>query len=225
MTTTTNGVAFPEKVVGIITPEQRQEVAELVAMAEGVAVTDGASKASAEALAKELAKLGKQIEAKRTELKAPALAYERAVDAAAKEACARIKPSIDHVGQVVMAFEFEERQRHAAEQRKREAEARRLQEEEDARARAAAAFMPADTPVAETLPARVAVPLAAPPEKSSVFRTRTDITVEIVDVSQIPREFMVPDLKKLEAVGKAGVQVAGVRFITEQVVQRNGGRL
>lgn len=50
------------------------------------------------------------------------------------------------------------------------------------------------------------------------------VTIEIVDRSLIPAEYLVPDTAKLLAVAKAGVEVPGVKRIVTNTTQRTGGR-
>jgi hypothetical protein len=38
--------------------------------------------------------------------------------------------------------------------------------------------------------------------------------VEIVDAAKIPREYLTPDMEKIETALKAGITVAGVEYVT-----------
>jgi hypothetical protein len=168
---------------------------------KAVEIAPTAPRVELEALYAEVQALSKGIEAQRTALKAPALAYERALDAAAKDAQGVLRPTLDTLGHAIKAhLDREEAERQAEIKRQRE-EAERKQAEENAKADMAAAFAGADeepAAVVEHLPQRIDPPKAPPPPKSSAIRKTTDYVLVIPDRSKVPVEFAGAELRPID---------------------------
>lgn len=127
--------------------------------------------------------------------------------------------------QKVLAYDMEQR-------RKAMEDAAKLQAELDAKAeaerkRAIAAAEKLKTPELREERIEAANSIAAPvvvaklPEKDSATSTRMVWKAQVVDVAQLPRQYMEPNLKMLDGFAKAtkgAVQVPGVRFYEEPVL-------
>lgn len=170
-----------------------------------------------------------QIEKARKKLTEPALEYQRALMAAATEAVVGIEELKRKLGGDIAAWDAKRKAERAAaeaEARRQEDEARRLAEEQ-----ALMDLPPGEDAPVFSAPVHVAaVPVAvAPPPKSAVVAKQ--ITRAVVDdEAKLPlsvngqRLWKEPDLKTIELLLKAGVNVPGARLITETRVDMKGRR-
>lgn len=130
-------------------------------------------------------------------------------------------------------LEREARERAEAQQRRLQAEAEERRLEEAARLEAAGDTAGAERLVSEPVAAPVVTPapifaprpmVAAPPKVEGVS-FRTDWDFEIVDPALIPREYMVPDEKKIRGVVRAmrgAARIPGVRAFEKRVTSVRG---
>ncbi len=176
--------------------------------------------------------ISKAIELRRVALKAPALDYERAIDAAAKDAQSVLKPTLDALGSLIQAQLAREEAERQAEHRRALAEAEAKQKAEIAKADMAAAFAGGEDDVAavvEHLPERVAMPKAPPPPRSSAIQKRTEYVLVIVDAKLVPIEVAGAVIRPIdEATAKrlmrTGVKIDGLRLDAVQTFGSKGSR-
>jgi len=207
---------------------------DIAATAEVMSVTDAESAQAAADFMRRATALGKEIESARTEANAPALALQRAINAAVKEPAAKLdaakrtlqrkvgewQAEQDRKRRETEVLRLKELARIEAEKRKAEDEQRRR--EEEAREANLPPPPPMPAPVAQevVLPA---VPLVA--QKIAGVRMRSTLTFEIVDASQLPEALTMrlPDAAKIRAQfctlwreGDPIPDVPGLRFTVDR---------
>ncbi len=207
---------------------------DIAATAEFMSVTDAESAKAAADFMRSATALGNEIESARTEANAPALALQRAINAAVKEPAAKLdaakrtlqrkvgewQAEQDRKRRETEVLRLKELARIEAEKRKAEDEQRRR--EEEAREANLPPPPPMPAPVAQevVLPA---VPLVAP--KISGVRMRSTLVFEVVDSTQLPDSLTVrtPDSAKIRAQfcqlwreGDPIPDVPGLRFAVDR---------
>lgn len=210
---------------------------DISATAEVMSVTDAESAQAAADFMRRATALGKEIESARTEANAPALALQRAINAAVKEPAAKLdaakrtlqrkvgewQAEQDRKRRETEVLRLKELARIEAEKRKAEDEQRRR--EEEAREANLPPPPPMPAPVAPVAQEVVlpAVPLVA--QKIAGVRMRSTLTFEIVDASQLPEALTVrlPDNAKIRAQfcalwrdGDPIPEVPGLRFTVDR---------
>ena len=209
-------------------------IEDIAATAEVMSVTDAESAQAAADFMRRATSLGKEIEAARTEANAPALALQRAINAAVKEPAAKLdaakrtlqrqvgewQAEQDRKRREMEVLRLKELARIEAEKRRAEEEQRRREEEAREANLPPPAPMPA--PVAQEI-VIPAVPLVAP--KIAGVRMRSTLVFEIVDASQLPESLTVrtPDSAKIRAQfcqlwreGDPIPDVPGLRFSVDR---------
>ena len=209
-------------------------IEDIAATAEVMSVTDAESAQAAADFMRSATALGKEIESARTEANAPALALQRAINAAVKEPAAKLdaakrtlqrkvgewQAEQDRKRRETEVLRLKELARIEAEKRKAEDEQRRR--EEEAREANLPPPPPMPAPVAQdvVLPA---VPLVAP--KIAGVRMRSTLVFEVVDSTQLPESLTVrtPDSAKIRAQfcalwrdGDPIPDVPGLRFSVDR---------
>ena len=207
---------------------------DIAATAGVMSVTDAESAQAAADFMRSATALAKEIESARTEANAPALALQRAINAAVKEPAAKLdaakrtlqrkvgewQAEQDRKRRETEVLRLKELARIEAEKRRAEEEQRRR--EEEAREANLPPPPPMPAPVAQdvVLPA---VPLVA--QKIAGVRMRSTLTFEIVDASQLPEALTVrlPDSAKIRAQfcqlwreGDPIPDVPGLRFAVDR---------
>lgn len=133
----------------------------------------------------------------------------------------------------MLTYQQAEEAKRIAAQRKAEEEARKEQERLRAQAekKAAKAAEKGDTEKAETIlasvPAIVAPVVTTLIPKVAGISTRPVWKFEITDPNLIPREYLMPDEKKLAGIAKTmnnTLQIPGVRFYAENTIAAGAGR-
>ena len=227
------------------------QIAALESQAAGLTAIDtvDAYKAADEVVA-QVVRVLKDLEAERKRIKAPILDLGRQIDEAAGEAVTGLTMVKSRLGTLLLAYQQAENRRRE-EERQRLAEAARIAEAENARiaelnrqelARVAALNAsatevapweeaagyeaPALIPVVE-IPGHYERQMAAAPLKSSAVVAKTIKRVEITDASLVPRELSGVqlwslDLKVIEKLAKAGVQIPGVTITEVHVTAAKG---
>ena len=147
-------------------------------------------------------KKAKEIEAKRQELKAPILDAGRKVDDLFKPALAVLAAAEESIKKQMVTWQREQ------ERIRREAEEKaRIELEKAERARIKAIEKGDVTKVAklEEKVATIAATVAEAPQVAKVkgFSITEIWSAQIVDVSKIPREYMIPDQERLDGLAKA----------------------
>ena len=209
-------------------------IEDIAATAEVMSVTDAESAQAAADFMRRATALGKEIESARTEANAPALALQRAINAAVKEPAAKLdaakrtlqrkvgewQAEQDRIRREAEALRLKELARIEAENRKAAEEQRRR--EEEAREANLPPPPPMPAPVAQevVLPA---VPLVAP--KIAGVRMRSTLVFDVVDSTQLPESLTVrtPDHAKIRAQfcalwreGDPIPDVPGLRFTVDR---------
>ena len=163
-----------------------------------------------------------EIDEQRVWLTKPLNEHVKGINAKAKEIAEPIQAADLMVRGKVTAF-------HTAERKRFEEERRRQEQAELARLAAEAARIDAETPDDEPVeapPPPAPIALNAPPKtvRSSMATTsmRDVWKWEIADESKIPREYLMIDEKKVNAMVRAGIrQIEGVRiFKTQELAVR-----
>ena len=180
---------------------------EMVAKASALSVVDDETNHRAVGLAGEAKRVFKAIEAKRKELVKEPNRYVRAVNAFAKQFTEKLKQVETSLKRKVADYQY----RLELERRKREAEEKRKREELQRK-------MEAEAKEAGVEPVKLPDPVV--PERPKVTRTETgsahlrmEWTFEIKDETKLPREYLIPDMKKIRAAVKAGVRtIPGVKI-------------
>jgi hypothetical protein len=197
----------------------------------------------ADALLADITKRGRDIEAKRKELKAPVLDLGRAIDHCAKQAIEPLDAAKRSLRARIGAVQDDlERKRQAdmararAEQQRLEAERQRLEAERAAalaeqrrreaalaeKAAGADVEVPAEVEVPEPVPEPAPVEVVvAPAVKTSVHRRQNE-TLEIDEPARIPyratptgEPLFTPNRAAIKRALKAGLDVPGCRLSTE----------
>ena len=207
---------------------------DIAATAEVMSVTDAESAQAAADFMRSATALGKEIESARTEANAPALALQRAINAAVKEPAAKLdaakrtlqrkvgewQAEQDRKRRETEVLRLKELARIEAEKRKAEDEQRRREEE------ALKANLPPPPPMPAPVAQEVvlpAVPLVAP--KIAGVRMRSTLVFEVVDAAQLPEALTVrlPDHAKIRAQfcalwrdGDPIPEVPGLRFAVDR---------
>ena len=207
---------------------------DIAATAEVMSVTDAESAQAAADFMRRATALGKEIESARVEANAPALALQRAINAAVKAPADRLdsakrtlqrkvgewQAEQDRIRREAEVLRQKELARIEAENRKAAEEQRKREEEARAANLPPPAPMPA--PVAQEV-ALPAVPLVAP--KVAGVRMRSTLTFEVVDVAALPEALTMrlPDAAKIRAQfcqlwreGDPIPEVPGLRFAVDR---------
>lgn len=225
-------VALPASPLVLLKGEVIARIDDLVATAAVMTVADAESAQTAAGYMRAATTLAKEIESARTEANAPALALQRAINAAVKAPADRLdsakrdlqrkigdwQAEQDRIRREAEAAQRREAARLAEEQRKAEAEQARLAEE------ARLANLPPPPPPAPVAP-QVIAPLAPLPAKIEGVRMRSTLVFEIVDVAKLPAELTIrlPDSPKIRAQfcqlwrdGDPIPEVPGLRFSVDR---------
>ena len=207
---------------------------DIAATAEVMSVTDAESAQAAADFMRRATALAKEIEIARTEANAPALALQRAINAAVKSPADRLdaakrtlqrkvgewQAEQDRIRREAEVLRLKELARIEAEKRKAEDEQRRREEE------AREANLPPPPPIAAPVAQEVAlpaVPLVAP--KVAGVRMRSTLTFEVTDAAQLPAALTLrlPDAAKIRAQfcqlwreGDPIPEVPGLRFAVDR---------
>ena len=209
-------------------------IEDIAATAEVMSVTDAESAQAAADFMRRATALGKEIESARVEANAPALALQRAINAAVKEPAAKLdaakrtlqrkvgewQAEQDRIRREAEVLRLKELARVEAEKRRAEEEQER--KEEEARLANLPPPAPIPAPVAQevVLPA---VPLVAP--KIAGVRMRSTLVFEVVDAAQLPEALTMrlPDAAKIRAQfcalwreGDPIPEVPGLRFTVDR---------
>ena len=218
----------------LLTGDVVARIDDIVATADVMSVTDAESAQAAADFMRRATALGKEIETARTEANAPALALQRAINAAVKEPAAKLdaakrtlqrkvgewQAEQDRIRREAEALRLRELARIEAEKRKAEEEQKRR--EEEARAANLPPPPPAPKPMAQEVALPV-VPIVAP--KVAGVRMRSTLTFEIVDAAKLPESLTVrlPDAAKIRAQfcqlwreGDPIPEVPGLRFAVDR---------
>lgn len=190
--------------------EARNELAKMPG-AE-IIVYDQPSYEAAGEILREIATVKKGIKAKFAEPKKAAADAHKAICALENEFLAKVTERENEIRQKMSAFYEAEQKRIAAEQ-----ERKRLEAEKQMQI-AAEAEAAGDTEKAE-----IAVALAAMEEstvtvapKAAGISMREVWSAEIVDITKVPREYLIPDMAALNALAKAMKRestIPGVKFV------------
>lgn len=182
--------------------------------AEAIQVVDDGTNAEATALAGRIKELGKRLEKLRKEIVEAPNKYVRTVNTLAKGYTAKLtgaeKALKNQMGQYLAKVELERRKREEARRKAAEEAQKKLNEEA-----AAAGVEP------------VKLEVQPEPEAPKVVRTESGSSssvkvwaFEIVDAQQIPREFLVPDERKIRQAVKDGCrEIAGVRIYQDTQIR------
>lgn len=210
----------------------KEQITILSVQCSQLIISDDDSLESAKKLAKEAGKINTAIESKRKELTAPYLENKRKIDDFAKDITGTLEKSIKLLRKNILDFELEkEKQRQLELQRieeeKRKAEAIR-QAEEEARLKAIKEAEANNAPPPPVYNAPVSAPnidtlrmeqrekeLKADKSKS----IRTVWKFEIIDENLLPREYLMPDEKKIGSAMALGArEIPGVRIYEDQLL-------
>lgn len=227
-------VPLPQQPLVLLKGEIIARVDDLVATAAVMSVTDSESAQTAAGYMRQATALAKEIETARTEANAPALALQRAINAAVKAPAERLDAAKRDLQKKVGEYQADQdrirreaeaaRQREAArlaeEQRKAEAEQKRREEE------AFLAGQPPPPPPAPVAPRVVpAAPLPVVAPKIAGVRMRSTLVFEVVDAAKLPEALTVrlPDSAKIRAQfcqlwrdGDPVPDVPGLRFSVDR---------
>ena len=210
----------------------KEQITTLGTQCTALVISDDDSLESAKKLAKEAGKINTAIETKRKELTAPYLENKRKIDEFAKDITGTLEKSIKLLRKNILDFELEkEKQRQLELQRieeeKRKAEAIR-QAEEEARQKAIKEAEANNTPPPPVYVAPPSVPSIAnlrmdqrekelKADKSKSIRTVWKF--EIIDANLLPREYLMPDEKKIGTAMALGTrEIPGVRIFEDQLL-------
>jgi hypothetical protein len=145
-------------------------------------------------LLEEIKQLHKQIDTKRAAVKAPVLALGKLIDEAAKPELAACSLAVDRLKALRTDYA------NAIERKRRADEAAAF-----AAAQAEGRNTPAITPTA-----------VASLVEAKAVKMRTRYKVEITDEWAIPREYLMPDMPRLEEVLRSGKEIPGCRWVSEK---------
>jgi len=187
------------------TQEANQAKAEaevILSISQAFTVTTHEEFVGANAELQSIKKKSKEIEAKRQELKAPILEAGRKVDDLFKPALAVLAAAEDAIKKQMIAWQREqERIRWDAEEKAR------IEMERAERARLKAIERGDVTKVAklEEKVASIAATVSEAPQVAKVkgFSIVEIWSAQVVDVSKVPREYMIPDQARLDGLAKA----------------------
>ncbi|MCL5990563.1 MAG: hypothetical protein M1419_00475 [Bacteroidetes bacterium] len=183
---------------------------------------------SAKSLVKDAQKIEKIIEDKRKEITAPLLEQQRGIKAYADNLVKELSEGIKGLREQIRNFEIEQERIRQEELRKIEEERTRIEAEkrkaEEEHAKLVAEAQANGTPVTEIPPVPVVPEVSEldlrmrekelEASKSKSLRTAWDY--KIVDESLIPRQYMIPDEKKLRAAIKAGFhEIPGLKIFED----------
>ena len=191
--------------------------------AKQIVVSDMPSYEGANAMLREVATLTTRIEADRKTKKAPILAAGKELDAQYADADRNLKEARAAVEQQINSFRrAEEAKRREAAQRAAElAEKERIRLErlaDKAAERGDVAKAAEFEDRAEHMAEAVNVPVA-PMARPEGVTVRENWTFQITDESLLPRQYLIPDLKAIGAIGKAlksRAEIPGVRFYNDE---------
>jgi len=188
----------------------------LVAQAEALVIEDDVDDAVAKTVLAIVTKGLRAADARRVELKAPALAECTAIDTAFRDATTPFKTAKDLISKKASDYfkvkrDAEDAARREAERLEREAAAARAKAEAEALAAQARGEEPAPTPEPPPAAVAVVVPVAQAVTKTEagtvgMVKTRG---YKIVDEAQIPHEYWLLDTARIARVYKAGGNVRG----------------
>lgn len=193
---------FPPQ-INVVSEADVRRALSLIERANDLIVRDDDTVSLARSLNRDMNDVVKSVDARRTQVKRPVLDLGKAIDAVAKGVTDPLKHAIDQTKRKLAVYVAEiERQQAEAEQARREAEQRAVDEyKQTGRA------------------AQVDPVFAAPVVNAPDVATRTVRKIVIDDPDQVPREFMIPDIPRLEqAVLRDGRAIAGVRVVEERIV-------
>lgn len=227
-------VQLPQSPLVLLKGEIIARVDDLVATAAVMSVTDAESAQAAAGYMRQATALAKEIESARTDANAPALALQRAINAAVKAPAERLDAAKRDLQKKVGEYQAE----HDRIRRQREADLKREQDRiaaeqkkaaEEQRLREEAAFLagqpppPPPAPVAPVVVAAAPHPVVAP--KIAGVRMRSALVFEVVDVAKLPEALTVrlPDSAKIRAQfcllwreGDPIPEVPGLRFAVDR---------
>lgn len=200
-------LALPAQKVIIGIPELDQMTATLTTLVAATvaagAITTEVSCAKARELMNEAASLTKIIENQRVAAKAPALDYGRQIDALAKKLCTPLDRCVTQMKILLADYAMEiERQRIAADQarlRLEEQAAREAEEEGEGR-----------------VPVVVTSEVYVPPPAD--VRTHSSIDY-IFDMDLLPKEYCMPDEKKIKAALAEGKTIPGMTVEKKRTIR------
>jgi hypothetical protein len=201
------------------------DITKLVAPAKAIAIADAAGQAHAVGMGKSIKDILKRIDEKRKELVQPIKARASAIDAFAKQISAPLLEAEAHLKRQIGAFEDQERAR-------RELELKRIREEQEAADRRKAELVAKATEgvTDETAKLMTAVKVDAEfkevrkdlrqeekaVETSAMKGAKLVWKFEVTNGTEVPREYMVIDEKKIrEAVFAGAREIPGVRIYQE----------
>ena len=212
-----------------VTKEIEAQAGVLVTQAQTLAVTDAASFQQAGVFLRTIAAYLKRVKEVFDPLvEAAHTAHKVAVAQRAK--MAEPAQTAERLVKAAMGtYEAAERERVAAAERAAAAERRRLEDEERLRLATAleAEQKPAEAERALTAPVaiRVPTPVIAPVAKVEGVSFREDWDFEIEDAALIPREYLVPDEKKIRAVvraSKGDIKIPGIKPVPKTITSVRG---
>lgn len=197
-----------------------EETGKVIEAIKDVKIVDATMYAAAGERLKELSTAEKRIEDMRKSLKAPILAAGKAIDAFFGAPLDRINAARNSVKRSLLTYQQdEERKRREIEARAQE-EARKQAEKLQRQAEAAAAKGKAEKAEAlQAAAASVIVPIIPPTTQKLVgISNRETWHFEITDFSKLPREWTMPDDKKLGSyvrAMKSETDIPGVRVFSK----------
>ena len=184
----------------------------LVESAMALEITDGATDAQAKAALAVVTTQAREFEKLRKTFVQPLNEHVRAINLFFKDQSTPLNQAEAILKQKVGAY-FSEQQEIARKERIRlEKLAAKRQERADTRAQDKGQIAAPPVPVAT-----VAAPTKTTKTEAGSVTMRTVRKWEIVDESELPRELMMPNDKKIKAMVEAKIAVAGVRVFEEQV--------
>lgn len=178
-----------------------------------IVVQDDPSMLEAGELRKKIKTVGKMIEEKKKAITKP-------LNEALKEVRSMFAPleqSYEEAEKTVATKMIVYQNQVEAERRKIEAEAQRKLEEAQRKLEEGEIT----EKQAERIEQRLEIKLEKAPEvitKSEDFHTKSIKKVRIIDATLIPREYLVPDMVKINAAVKSGVPVAGCELFEEKIL-------
>lgn len=197
-----------------------EETGKVIEASKDVKIVDATMYAAAGERLKELSAAEKRIEDMRKSLKAPILAAGKAIDAFFGAPIERIATARNSIKRSLLTYQQEEERKRRELEARAQEEARKQAEKLQKQADAAAAK--GKTEKAEALQvaaASVIVPVIAPttPKLAGVSNRET-WHYEVEDFSKLPREWTMPDDKKLGAYVrsmKSETNIPGVRVFSK----------
>lgn len=182
-----------------------EETGKVVGSMTDIKIADATMYAAGGEKLKELSAAEKRIEDMRKSLKAPILAAGKAIDAFFNAPLDRIASARNSIKRSLLTYQQEEERKRREIEARAQEEARKAAEKLQKQADAAAAK--GKTEKAEALQqaaASVVAPIIAPTvQKLAGVSNRLTWHYEVTDSAQLPREWLMPDDKKLGAYVRA----------------------